>query len=63
LFCAEQTKKQHVAETARHAFTVSRSTVYGVQMPEYEDRNSVDGKTLDLSRARQSLIEELQAMM
>ncbi len=29
----------------------------------YEDNRDLDSKTKDLSRARQSLIEELQAMM
>lgn len=32
-------------------------------MPAYETENLIDEKTRDLSRARQSLIEELQAMM
>ncbi len=32
-------------------------------MPSYESEELVDEKTRDLSRARQSLIEELQAMM
>ncbi len=32
-------------------------------MPAYENEELVDEKTRDLSRARQSLIEELQAMM
>ncbi len=32
-------------------------------MPIYENENSLDEKTKDLSRARQSLIEEMQAIM
>ena len=32
-------------------------------MPAYESEELIDEKTRDLSRARQSLIEELQAMM
>ena len=32
-------------------------------MPMYETENSLDEKTNDMSRARQSLIEEMQAIM
>jgi len=32
-------------------------------MPRYEDIKSIDKKTADLSRARQSLIEEIEAIM
>ncbi|WP_337861220.1 ferritin [Ferroplasma sp.] len=32
-------------------------------MPMYETEKNLDEKTLDLSRARQSLIEEMQAIM
>ena len=32
-------------------------------MPMYETENSLDEKTKDMSRARQSLIEEMQAIM
>ncbi len=32
-------------------------------MPVYESEENIDEKTLNLSRARQSLIEEIQAMM
>ncbi|MEM0123772.1 MAG: hypothetical protein QXY52_06170 [Conexivisphaerales archaeon] len=32
-------------------------------MPRYEDVNHVDKRTNDLSRARQSLIEEIEAIM
>ncbi|WP_449222421.1 ferritin family protein, partial [Acidiplasma cupricumulans] len=32
-------------------------------MPVYESEGSLDERTKDLSRARQSLIEEMQAIM
>ncbi len=32
-------------------------------MPMYETENNLDEKTRDMSRARQSLIEEMQAIM
>jgi hypothetical protein len=32
-------------------------------MPRYEDVEHIDKKTADLSRARQSLIEEIEAIM
>ncbi len=31
-------------------------------MPNYEDRRELSAETLDLERARQSLVEELQAI-
>lgn len=44
-----------------------KSLLYGAcktyHMPRYEEIKDIDPKTADLSRARQSLIEELEAIM